>query len=132
MDAFEFSTDGTKMYVADSAGISQYEMSTAWDVSTSVYENILDTTDKEENPRGLAFSITGKDMYITGTSDKVHHYKLNYAWDLFKSEKNDALRFPPHIHDEVIVSINSDKTFVLECKRYHGITNISCKYWRYN
>jgi len=124
VDAFEFSRDGTKMYVADSAGISQYQMSTPWDVSSSVYQNILDTTDKEENPRGLAFSATGKDMYITGTSDKVHHYKLNYAWDLFKSEKNDALLFPPHFHDEILVTVNSDKTFVLDLKDT-DITNIS-------
>ena len=126
VDAFEFSPDGRKMYVADSAGISQYRIPTAWDVSTSVYENILDTTDKEENPRGLAFSITGKDMYITGTSDKVHHYQLNYAWDLFRTEKNNIAAFPPHIHDEITVSINSDKTFVLDMKDTN-IQNISSK-----
>ena len=85
VDAFEFSLDGTKMYVADNSGISQFQLGTSWDVSTSVYENILDTTDKMGNPKGLAFSTTGKHMYITGTSDKVHQYKLNFSWDLFKT-----------------------------------------------
>jgi len=74
------STDGLKMYVVGIAGgkILQYELLTAWDISTASYYNIsFGITSQDTSPSGLFFKSDGTKMYMTGTAnDKVHQYGL--------------------------------------------------------
>tara|TARA_X000001036_G_C19980931_1_gene522182 strand:- start:4 stop:516 length:513 start_codon:yes stop_codon:yes gene_type:complete len=77
-DAFEFSTDGTTMYIADPTNdtIQQYTLNTAWDVSTANHVNTFDISSQEPEARGLAFGQNGNKLYVTGTSDTVWQYNL--------------------------------------------------------
>lgn len=77
-DAFEFSTDGTKLYVADPTNdvIQEYKLGAAWDVSTASHNNTFDISSQEPNARGLAFGNDGNKLYVTGTSDTVWQYNL--------------------------------------------------------
>jgi DNA-binding beta-propeller fold protein YncE len=84
LQAVEFKTDGTKMYIIGAVGddINQYSLSTAWDISTASYEkktaNLGDTI-----PTGLAFKPDGTKVYIVGFgNDTVYEYSLGTAWDL--------------------------------------------------
>jgi len=84
LQAVEFKTDGTKMYIIGVVGddINQYSLSTAWDISTASYEKktsgLADST-----PAGLAFKSDGTKVYIVGYStDTVYEYTLSTAWDL--------------------------------------------------
>jgi sugar lactone lactonase YvrE len=84
LQAVEFKTDGTKMYIIGAVGddINQYSLSTAWDISTASYEkktaNLGDTI-----PTGLAFKSDGTKVYIVGFgNDTVYEYSLGTAWDL--------------------------------------------------
>ena len=79
-DAFEFSSDGTLLYVADPNGddrILQYYLSTAWDVSTASLADTFDISAQESAARGLAFGNSGTKLYVTGTSDTVWQYDLD-------------------------------------------------------
>jgi len=117
VDAMEFSPDGKKLFLAHNKGVNQYLLVTAWDVSTAVYVNILDLSDVIGNPKGLAFSPDGKKMFITGTSRAVHQFNLELAWELFTSPKITTDQFfPPHIHDEIKISINSEEPIIVYVK----------------
>ncbi len=81
-----FKTDGTKMYVVGTTGdmVSQYSLSTAWDLSTASYSSVnFSVSAQEATPFGLAFKTDGTKMYVVGVSgDVVSQYSLSVAWDL--------------------------------------------------
>lgn len=80
-----FKSDGTKMYVADfnDIEINEYNLSTAWDISTASYNQNLDVSGKDNSPSDIFFKSDGLTMYFTGTgNDKVYQYSLTTAWDI--------------------------------------------------
>ena len=80
-----FKPDGTKMYVVGSVGddVNEYDLSTAWDISTSSYLQNFSVAAQESTPQGLFFKPDGTKMYVIGSSgDDVNEYDLNTAWDV--------------------------------------------------
>ena len=80
-----FKPDGTKMYVAGSTSdsIHEYDLSTAWDVSTSVFLQSFSINAQEAAPSGLFIKPDGLELYIAGTSgDGVDQYTLSTAWNI--------------------------------------------------
>ena len=80
-----FKPDGTKMYVLDdqSNDVNEYDLSTAWDISTAAYLQVFSVATQETIPTGLFFKTDGTKMYVCGTvSDNVHEYDLSTAWDI--------------------------------------------------
>lgn len=79
-----FKTDGTKMYVLNNGLdiIYQYSLSTPWDVSTAVYDNLsFNVTDQEGNPVGMYISPDGVNMYVYGQAgDDINQYTLGTPW----------------------------------------------------
>lgn len=82
----EFSSDGTKMYLAGrvSGAVYQYNLSIAWDLSTATYASkSFSVSTQDSIPEGLAFSSDGTKMYMVGSSsDTAYQYTLGTAWDL--------------------------------------------------
>ena len=80
-----FKPDGTKMYVTGDNGndINEYDLSTAWDVSTASYLQNFSVATQEISPTGLSFKPDGTKMYVTGVDgDDVNEYDLSTAWDI--------------------------------------------------
>jgi len=80
-----FKPDGTKMYVTGSVGdsIDEYNLSTAWDVSTAVYLQLFSVAGQEVNPQSVFFKPDGTKMYVVGTTgDDVNEYDLSTAWNV--------------------------------------------------
>jgi len=80
-----FKSDGTKMYVVGNSTdrVSEYNLSTAWDISTASYSQYFSVAAQEAGPRGLFFKSDGSKMYIAGdTGDEVNEYNLSTAWDV--------------------------------------------------
>ena len=83
--AISFRPDGTKMYVSGSAGddVNEYDLSTAWDVSTASYSQNFSVQSQDYAPQGLFFKPDGTSMYISGGGyDRVYEYVLGTAWDI--------------------------------------------------
>ena len=79
-----FNNNGTKFYVVDGGGdaVYEYNLSTAYDISTGVYNDYLNVSSKETDPTGIAFNNDGSKLYIAGdVSDKVHEYELRKKLD---------------------------------------------------
>jgi len=80
-----FKPDGTKMYVLGSTGddVNEYDLSTAWDVTTASYLQNFSVSAQESQPQGIFFKPDGTKMYVIGfTGDDVNEYDLSTAWDV--------------------------------------------------
>ena len=74
-----FKPDGLKMYVLGFAGddVNEYNLSTAWDVSTASFLQLFSLSAQETSPNGIFFKPDGLRMYIVGlTGDDVNEYNL--------------------------------------------------------
>jgi DNA-binding beta-propeller fold protein YncE len=80
-----FRPDGLKMYIIGTGGddVNEYDLSTAWDVSTAVFLQVFSVAGQEINPTGVFFKPDGLKMYMCGLSgDDVNEYDLSTAWDV--------------------------------------------------
>jgi len=80
-----FKTDGTKMYILGKLNDSvyEYDLSTAWDISTTSYSQSFSVATQETGPQGLFMSPTGVDLFIVGTTaTSVNYYTLSTPWDI--------------------------------------------------
>ena len=77
--------DGTKMYVVGygSDEVNEFDLSTAWDVTTASYVQEISIATQDTIPFGLFFKPDGTKMYIAGNVNKnIFEYSLSTAWDL--------------------------------------------------
>lgn len=89
-----FKSDGNKMYVlgASSDAVNEYDLSTAWDISTASYNQNFSVLSQDNLPRGLTFKTDGTKMYITGDQNaRVYEYDLSTAWDISTASYNQSL-----------------------------------------
>jgi len=82
-----FKTDGTKMYVAFASGtdsIAEYNLTTAWDLSTASYSQNSTVINTTNNTSGIMFSNDGTRLYTSCrfTTDAINEYSLSTAWDV--------------------------------------------------
>ncbi len=80
-----FSPDGLKMYVIGSTGddVNEYNLSTAWVVSSAVYSTVFSVSGQDITPVGLFFRADGTKMYVVGsTNDTVFQYTLSTPWSV--------------------------------------------------
>jgi sugar lactone lactonase YvrE len=81
-----FKADGTSVYMTGSGNdtVYQYNLTTAWDVSTGSYASkSFSVATEETSPNDVFFKSDGTKMYIVGQiSDAVFQYSLSTAWDV--------------------------------------------------
>lgn len=80
-----FKSDGTKMYVSgnENTKIYQYNLSTAWDLSTATYYDDFSVSSQEGNPNAVCLSSDGTKMYVLGNDkNTIYQYGLSTAWNL--------------------------------------------------
>jgi DNA-binding beta-propeller fold protein YncE len=80
-----FKPDGTKMYVLGDTNdkVYEYDLSSAWDISTASYVQDVSVAGQESAPEGMFFKPDGTKMYIVGSGDdEVNEYDLSTAWDV--------------------------------------------------
>ena len=80
-----FKSDGLKMYMVGNTGdkVYEYDLSTAWNISTAVYLQDFSVASQEIVPQGIFFKADGLKMYMVGsTNDKVYEYDLSTAWNI--------------------------------------------------
>ena len=78
-----FKPDGTKMYLLgdDSDDITEFSLSTAWDITTSSYDSVSFLVRAQDHYGAeLTFSTDGSQFFIT--SDKINEYAMTTSWDI--------------------------------------------------
>jgi DNA-binding beta-propeller fold protein YncE len=79
-----FKPDGTKMYIVGESGdeVNQWNLSTAWDISTATFFTNMSVSTQDARPRGIFFEDDGTTMYVLGSnSDTVYQYNVTVAWN---------------------------------------------------
>ena len=97
-----FKPDGTKMYIVGSTGIdvNEYDLSTAWDVSSASYSQNFSVSAQQTTPRGVFFKPDGTKMYIVGISSAfIHEYNLSTAWDVSSASYSQNVTVPSGSND---------------------------------
>jgi hypothetical protein len=81
-----FKDDGTRFYIIGASGdrIYQYDLSTAWDASTAVYNSVnLSVAIRDTVPTDLFISPDGSILFMLGdTNNAVYRYDLTTPWDI--------------------------------------------------
>ncbi len=90
----QFNTNGTKMYVlSDSSNkVWQYDLSTAFDVSTASYNSVnFNIANQLTGAQGFTFNNNGTRMYVVGeTNDTVYQYDLSTAFNVSTAAYNNV------------------------------------------
>ena len=74
-----FKPDGTKMYIVGSSGddVNEYDLSTAWDISSSTFIQLFSIAGEDFNPASVSFKPDGTKMYMLGGDTRaVWEYSL--------------------------------------------------------
>lgn len=77
--------DGTKMYVIGSISdnVLEYNLSTAWDVTTASFLQSFSVVTQETNPNDIFFKADGTEMYVIGDAgNDINQYTLSTPWDI--------------------------------------------------
>lgn len=84
-----FKDDGTKMYIVGTSGddINEYDLSSAWDISTASYlQNYAMTlfpSNALSNPTGLYFKPDGTRIFCSNISnDRIYSWSFSTPWDV--------------------------------------------------
>jgi DNA-binding beta-propeller fold protein YncE len=81
-----FKPDGTKMYVTGiltPSSVYEYNLSSAWDISTASYVQSFSVAAQEIGTRAVAFKPDGTKMYVNGSiGNDVNEYSLSTPWDI--------------------------------------------------
>ncbi|OGL31889.1 hypothetical protein A3F64_00595, partial [Candidatus Saccharibacteria bacterium RIFCSPHIGHO2_12_FULL_42_8] len=80
-----FNSDGTKMYIVGttSDNVVQYNLSSAYDISTAVYSQSKSILAQDTTSQGIAFSPDGTKMIMVGsTNDRAYQYSLSTGFDI--------------------------------------------------
>jgi len=88
-----FSPDGLKMYTAGANGnsIDEYDLGTAWALSTAVYLQEFDISGAEDTVEGMFMREDGKLLVIAGDeADRMNSYSLSTAWDITTASLLDS------------------------------------------
>jgi len=109
-----FRSDGLKLYMIGDVNnrVYEYDLSTAWDISTLVFNRFISVVAEDNAPKGLFFRSDGTNMYIVGkTGDNVYQYDLTIAWDVSTASANGVFSV---IAEPQAISFKSDgsKMFV--------------------
>ena len=86
--------DGTKMYITGfvSDGVHEFDLSTAWDISSGSYLQTLNISAQSTYASGIFFDPDGTKMYVTDyVEDEVNQYNLSTAWDITSASHYYAL-----------------------------------------
>ena len=82
--ALSFKPDGTSMYILsdDWNTVYQFDLSTAWEITSSSLIGGTSITAQDASPRGMFFRPDGLKMYMCGVNSTVYEYNLGTAWDI--------------------------------------------------
>lgn len=76
---------GTRLYLvgAQNSSVYQYNLGTAWDITTATFITSFSVNSEDTQPEGIAFDDTGTQMFVSGNqTNSVYAYTLATAWDL--------------------------------------------------
>jgi len=105
---FTFGSNGTKLYITgytNAVAIYQYNLGTAWDVSTATYDTSTQIHDNVTTITGsgsdtifnIKFNENGTRVYLTVGTHRIMYFDLETAWDVRSIRKTIDRVFLPGV-----------------------------------
>ena len=97
--------------------VSEYALSTAFDLSTASFTDGFDVSTEEGQPYGLAFNTDGTKMYVTGwLGDDINEYTLTTGFDVSTASYSQNFSVSSETAKPSAVQFDSDgnKMYVLD------------------
>lgn len=108
-----FNDTGSKMYVpgAGTSTIYEYDLSTAFDISTATLNQSFDASAQDAVPTEIEFNDTGSKMFVVGqNTDTVYEYSLSTNYDISTASLNDSLSIGSTVTLPQELTFNDDGT----------------------
>ncbi|MCK5285717.1 MAG: hypothetical protein KAJ58_00625 [Candidatus Pacebacteria bacterium] len=136
-----FNPTGTKMFLSGSANdsIYEYHCSTAFDVSTCVYDSVLSVAAQDVDPEEVTFNTDGSKMFVVGNSgNDINEYHCTTGFDIstcsydsvFSVSAQEAepngIAFNPNGTKMLIVGGTGDNVYEYHCTA--GFDVSTCSY----
>jgi hypothetical protein len=131
MRGMTFKPDGTKMYLVGSTNpdtMYEYDLSTAWDISTASFNQTGNIDTQLSTPCGLSFKSDGTACFVADqTDDDIHQYSLSTAWDISTlSYDNKFLDATPQEDTVQDMAMSSDGT------KFYVVGTVNDKVFQYD
>jgi len=107
----EFQPDGSNLYVVgnSSDNVSQYSLSTAFDISSASSTVSFDVSTEDPNPQELVFRPDGSQLYVLGNGNTlVAEYSLSTAFDVSTASFTQSLNVNPQDGAPLGVNLSPD------------------------
>ena len=111
--AIRFNSNGTKMFILGDTGddVNEYNLSTAFDISTASYSQNFSVASEETTPKGLAFNNDGTKMFVVGfVGDDVNEYNLSTGFDVSTASYSQNFSVSTNAANPSEITFNSDGT----------------------
>ena len=108
-----FNTDGTKMFVIGFTGddVNEYNLSTAFDVSTASYSQVFSVSAQATEPTGIAFNANGTKMFVLDISGvDVNEYNLSTGFDVSTASYSQNFSVSAQEANPQGIAFNTDGT----------------------
>ena len=118
-EGLDFKTDGTKMYICGngSDSVHEYDLSTAWDISTASFNQSFSVNTEIVNPTEIRFESNGDKMFVLGRgtllSDAVYEYALSTSWDISTASYSKKLNVPDNTPTGLFFKPDGEKMYVV-------------------
>ena len=118
-----FGNSGLKMYTVGHTDkhIDEYDLATAFDVSTATWRTHFNVGNQDSSPQGLNFNDDGTKMYVVGTAgrpdlgiaaDNVYEYALGTAWQVETAVYTDLISVASEDTSPRSMRFNADGTLM--------------------
>jgi len=113
-----FNNDGTKLFMTGFYNdyINEYNLSTAYDISTGSYSKRFSVNSQDIYPRDVQFNLDGTRMFVVGgAGDDINEYKLTTGFDVSTASFVDSLSVASQDGNPFSMAFNNDgsKMFML-------------------
>ena len=112
-----FNTDGTKLFVTGFVNdyINEYNLSTAFDISTGSYSKQFDVDDWETAPRDVQFNLDGTKMFVVGgAGDDINTFTLSTGFDVSTASYNSAFSVSAQDTNPFSIAFNNSSVTLAE------------------
>lgn len=99
---------GTKAYIAHANGVSQYDLSTPWNVSTLSFVN--NKTNFFNPPKGIFLKDDGTKLYTSYGNGEIDEFTLTTPWDI--TTTTNRIMFNPSLIDIEGIAIGNSGSFM--------------------
>lgn len=110
-----FNGSGNRMYIlcnAASPNISQWNLSTAWDINSSIYDNTFPIT-RGNNQIGFDFSPDGSMVFtVDKQQDSIHKWNLTSNWNIMTATNESSVNLSSYDLNLEMVAFKNDGTIM--------------------